>query len=250
MARIIDDCIVETTTTTGTGPLTLAGAVTGFRTFASVCSVGDRVYYLIEAIDGSGNRTGEWETGFGTYSAAGELTRTTVHKSSNANAVVNLSAGTKRVILSLTAADVAYKGALVHKAADATAQNITSASVVTWDSEAYDTHAFHDNVTNNTRLTVPAGLAKRVRLSAQISFSALTADGWTMAAIYKNGSASWTGAGIAHVESGQIAPSMQVQTAVITPADGDYFEVFVQTETDTSLTIVAATSWFQIEVVE
>lgn len=104
MARIFDDCVVETTTTTGTGALSLAGAVTGFKRFNEVMtSPSDTCYYLIEAIDGSGNRTGEWESGLGTYSAANQLTRTTVHKSSNSNNVVTLSAGTKRVMICATA---------------------------------------------------------------------------------------------------------------------------------------------------
>jgi hypothetical protein len=105
VALIVDDSIVETSSTTGTGALTLLGAVTGFKTFGTVMtSPSDTCYYLIEAIDGSGNRTGEWEAGLGTYSASNTLTRTTVHKSSNANAAVSFSAGTKRVMICATAA--------------------------------------------------------------------------------------------------------------------------------------------------
>lgn len=103
MALIVEDCIVETSTTTGTGAFTLAGAVTGFRAFSAVCATSDTFYYLIEAVDGSGNRTGEWETGLGTYSGANTLTRTTTYRSSNSNNAVNFSAGTKRCMISATA---------------------------------------------------------------------------------------------------------------------------------------------------
>lgn len=104
MALIIEDRIMETSTTTGTGALTLAGAYTGYRAFSSVCtSPSDTCYYLIEAVDGSGYATGEWETGLGTYSGASTLTRTTVSRSSNANAAVVFSAGTKRVSISAVA---------------------------------------------------------------------------------------------------------------------------------------------------
>lgn len=100
MPRIAEDRILETTTTTGTGALTLAGAVTGFRAFSAVMtSPSDTCYYVIEAVDGSGVPTGEWETGLGTYSAANTLTRTTVLESSNSGSVVTLSAGTKRVFM-------------------------------------------------------------------------------------------------------------------------------------------------------
>lgn len=104
MPRISEDRVLETSTTTGTGDFTLAGAVTGFRAFSAVMtSPSDTCYYGIEAVDGSGVPTGEWETGLGTYSAANTLTRTTVLESSNGGAAVNFSAGTKRVFIAALA---------------------------------------------------------------------------------------------------------------------------------------------------
>jgi hypothetical protein len=97
MALIRADRVKESSTSTGTGTFTLAGADSTYRTFASVCAVGDTVYYAIA------HRTAnEWEVGLGTYSATNTLTRTTVHSSSNANAAVTFSAGTKDVLLALT----------------------------------------------------------------------------------------------------------------------------------------------------
>lgn len=102
MAHIIEDRIAETATTTGTGDFTVAGAIIGFLAFSAVMAVSDTCYYMIEAVDGSGIPTGEWETGLGTYSAANTITRTVVDRSSNANAAVAFSAGTKRVVLAVT----------------------------------------------------------------------------------------------------------------------------------------------------
>lgn len=99
MAHVFADRVVESTTTTGTGALTLAGALTGFLSFGSKCSVSDTVWYTIWAVDGSGNTTGDYEEGLGTYSATNTLTRTTVLVSSNSNAAVSLSAGTKYVAI-------------------------------------------------------------------------------------------------------------------------------------------------------
>lgn len=100
MAHVTDDRIMETTTTTGTGALTLAGAVAGFRAFsAKMTSPSDTCFYMIEAVDTNGIPTGDWETGLGTYTAASTLTRTTVSRSSNADAAVTLAAGTKRVAI-------------------------------------------------------------------------------------------------------------------------------------------------------
>lgn len=103
MAHIIKDRVKETSTSTGTGTFSLAGAMTGFRAFSAVCSVGDTVRYAIQAVDSNGAPSGDWEVGYGTYSAANTLTRTTVVDSSNAGSAVNFAAGTKQVWVGMDA---------------------------------------------------------------------------------------------------------------------------------------------------
>lgn len=103
MALIIANRVKETTTSTGQGALTLAGAMVAYQTFAAVCAVGDTAYYALQAVDATGAPTGAWELGIGTYSAASTLTRTTVLSSSNANAAVVLAAGTTQVWIDLEA---------------------------------------------------------------------------------------------------------------------------------------------------
>jgi hypothetical protein len=107
MTLIVADRVAETSTTTGTGALTLAAAITGFRRFSAVCSTNDTVYYAIIAVDVNGNPSGDWETGLGTYSSSNTLTRTTPQASTNSNNAVNFAAGTKHVYLSATAAHLA-----------------------------------------------------------------------------------------------------------------------------------------------
>jgi hypothetical protein len=86
------DRIQETTTTTGTGTVTLAGAVTGYRAF-SVVGDGNTCFYCIT--DAS-----NWEVGQGTYTLSGTtLSRDTVFASSNSNALVSFGAGSKLVFL-------------------------------------------------------------------------------------------------------------------------------------------------------
>jgi hypothetical protein len=90
---------METTTTTGTGQLTLAGAVTGYQSFAAVGD-GNVCPYIIQEVDSNGIPNGAWEEGWGTYVASGtKLTRSMIVRSSNSNAVVSLASGTKRVRL-------------------------------------------------------------------------------------------------------------------------------------------------------
>ena len=101
MALVVKDRVQETTTTTGTGTITLAGAVTGFQSF-SVIGNANTTYYTIAA--GS-----EFEVGIGTYTASGTtLSRDTVLESSNAGALVNFSAGTKSVFVTYPAEKSLY----------------------------------------------------------------------------------------------------------------------------------------------
>ena len=92
MALVLADRVRETTTTVGTGTVTLAGAVTGYQSF-SVVGNGNTTYYTI-----AGQGTTEWEVGIGTYTSSGTtLARTTVLDSSNSGSLVSFSAGTKDV---------------------------------------------------------------------------------------------------------------------------------------------------------
>jgi hypothetical protein len=95
------DRVCELTTSTGTGPLALAGAVAGYRSFLSAIGNGVSCYYCVEAVDAAGLASGGWEVGVGTLSGGSTLSRTTVLASSNAGALVSFAAGTKRVLAAL-----------------------------------------------------------------------------------------------------------------------------------------------------
>lgn len=106
MAHRTENRVLETTTTTGTGTFTLAGAVTGFRSFAGAglsSSNGDTCYYEAWGVDSNGNATGEYEAGLGTFGASNTLARTTIYDSSNSGSAVSFSAGTKYVALAMLA---------------------------------------------------------------------------------------------------------------------------------------------------
>lgn len=143
MALIVADRVAETSTTTGTGALTLAGAITGFRRFSSVCSTNDTLYYAIIAVDGNGNPSGDWECGLGTYSSSNTLTRTTPQASTNSNNAVNFAAGNKYVYLSSTAnylglfAQLAGTSSFTAKQTFSAGADITPATVPTTTAVGY-----------------------------------------------------------------------------------------------------------------
>jgi hypothetical protein len=108
MALVLADRVKETTTTTGTGTVTLLGASTGFQSFAAVGN-GNVTYYTI-----AGQGTSEWEVGIGTYTSSGTtLSRTTVLASSNSGSLVSFSAGTKDVFVTYPAGKSTYQDSTV-----------------------------------------------------------------------------------------------------------------------------------------
>jgi hypothetical protein len=143
MAHIITDRVRDTTITTGTGPITVLGAApTGYKTFGSACADGDTIWYAIVAVDGSGNPSGEWETGLATVGTSGTvLTRTTVFTSTNANSAVNFSAGPKDVWGDLPATKIANysaNGKSLVEAANYSAMRTLLSLVPGTDVQAYD----------------------------------------------------------------------------------------------------------------
>lgn len=106
MAFVVKDRVKETTTTTGTGTVTLLGASTGFQSFSAIGNA-NTTYYCIAGQTGS-----EWEVGIGTYTSSGTtLARTTVLASSNSGSAVNFSAGTKDVFVTYPASYATFSAA-------------------------------------------------------------------------------------------------------------------------------------------
>jgi hypothetical protein len=107
MALVINDRVKETTTTTGTGAVSLAGAVTGFETFAAGIGNSNTVYYCIAHQDQA-----EFEVGLGTLDGdSSDLTRTTVISSSNSDNAVDFSSGTKDVFCTIPASKLIFEDA-------------------------------------------------------------------------------------------------------------------------------------------
>jgi hypothetical protein len=95
MALVLADRVKETSGTTGTGDISLAGATTGFQRFADTVGDGNTTYYAISLVGG-----GQFEVGRGTYiSATNSITRDEVFDSSNNGSLVDFGTGTKDVFV-------------------------------------------------------------------------------------------------------------------------------------------------------
>jgi len=121
MAFILKDRVKESTTTTGTGNISLGGALATFDTFQSYLSNGDTTFY---AIAHASSGVDEWEVGLGTWNTGNTLSRTTVLAGSNGTSAVTFSAGTKDVFMTYPASKAIVSGE------DAAFANITVTGTV------------------------------------------------------------------------------------------------------------------------
>ena len=158
MAFVIADRVRETTTTTGTGTITLGGAVTNFETFAANLSNSDTTYYAI--VD---NTNGAFEVGLGTFTSSGTTLARSVIASSNSNNLVDFGAGTKDVFITVPASkmvvedgsnNVAIGGTVTATAFSGSGASLTGVDVVNDTSPqlggALDVQT-HDIVTTSNR---------------------------------------------------------------------------------------------------
>ena len=184
MALVINDRVKETTTTTGTGAVSLAGAVTGFETFAAGVGNSNTTYYCIAHQDQA-----EFEVGLGTLDGdSSDLTRTTVISSSNSDSAVDFSAGTKDVFCTVPASKLIFEdadndvtigrnltvtGDLTISGDDLTLTTNTSGAALISDGTNFNPVAISGDITIGT--TGTAAIGSGVVVNADINSSAAIA---------------------------------------------------------------------------
>jgi hypothetical protein len=126
--------VQETTTTTGTGALSLDGAVAGYQGFLDPSNIGDGDYVPYMLLDGDGS---SWERGMGLLASGSPntLTRSFVFESSNAGAAIDLTSGTHTVMLTPHPEIRSFRGCRLQPAA----QDVTSQAWLTIGTELEDT---------------------------------------------------------------------------------------------------------------
>ena len=131
-------------------------------------------------------------------------------------------------------ASATFVGCQLEKITSTQSISNATATAVTFNSEVFDTDGFHDNSTNNSRITIPTGKAGKYLLTAQISFAA-NATGARIIKIYKNGSILMLG----NVLSAAPATDFTVinNTTLVNASVADYFEVFAEQSSGGSLNL-------------
>lgn len=132
-----------------------------------------------------------------------------------------------------------FRGARARMSSDDTTQNVTGTAAVSFDLADFDTDSFW-SAGSPTRLTIPASKGiKYVELTGQVYTSSSTADTWLSVVIrhYNSGSVLQRSVGARWIEAGNTNRVLFTTSGPLSVADGDYFDLAVQEESDTSVTI-------------
>ena len=175
MALVLNDRVLESSTTTGTGPFTLAGAASSFQSFSTGIGANNTTYYAI-----ANTGANEWEVGLGTLDATGLiLTRTTVYRSSNSNSVVTFSAGTKNVFCTYPASkSINYDASGNVAISNATLTAATVASNLLFSGTALRFQGDFSNATFNSRLAFQSSTTNATTGIYAIPNGTSTAASW------------------------------------------------------------------------
>ena len=168
MSFVIADRVRETTTTTGTGTLSLDGAVAGFQAFTAVGN-NNTTYYTIQG-------TTEWEVGIGTY-LANTLSRDTVLSSSNGGSKLLLTAGTKDVFVTLPAGKTVIS--VAGKVGEVTLSNTDISGLGTMSTQNANSVAITGGTINGTTIgatTASTGIFTTLTINDNSTFGTSNSD--------------------------------------------------------------------------
>lgn len=154
--------------------------------------------------------------------------------------------GSWSAMISVSMTSITFSGARVTPSSNLTGVNYTTKTAIPFNSENFDTNAYHDNVTNNTRLTVPASV-NYVEVTGAVQTVNDTSSTWGLLQIWKNGVGTGTLVGTNQSQGVSGSKNMGVNSGPLAVVAGDYFELAFQEQSDTSVDIEATTTWFAIK---
>lgn len=237
----------------GTGDISLGSGQTGFIGIQDHPDTTDGMTVEYIAIDGNNK-----EFGIGTYSATGDvLTRTWIQGkiesgvySKNPGTGVNLTANAV-IQCGPVATNMNFRGCLITKSSPQSITNITQ-TAASYDTEIFDTNAFHDSAVNASRITIPAGVSV-VRLSGCVRFAA-NSTGHRYAFFVKNGNQAnlETTSIVRLLPVSTFEPNYPLSPIVDYCTPGDYYEIVVYQDSGAPLNIASSKNghYFLCEVIQ
>jgi len=209
MALVINDRVKESTTTTGTGTVTLGGAIQGFETFLAGVGNSNTTYYCIVL-------NAEFEVGLGTLASdSSTLARTTVISSSNSDSAVNFSSGTKFVFCCLPASKTTILDASNNLTLPGklSMPDVTSGKILVADGTSYEEVAVSGDVTiaSSGAITIANNAVETAMINADAVTGAKIADDAINSEHYTDGSID-----TAHIADSQITNAKMADNAIDT----------------------------------
>jgi tetratricopeptide (TPR) repeat protein len=130
-------------------------------------------------------------------------------------------------------------GCSLYRTADQSISNAT-ATMISWDAELYDTNSFHDNTTNPTRMTIPAGLGGKYLISVSIPYTA-NAVGERVGYVHKNGTLFYL------TSRGNLSATIGTfvnYSYIINLAATDYIEIQTYQSSGGALSVLGAVTYY------
>jgi hypothetical protein len=146
---------------------------------------------------------------------------------------------------------MAFVGVILKRSADSGSLNFSTNQIADWNTELIDTDAFHDTVTNNSRITIPSSVNGKYGIfHASIGIGSLAGtDQTNLIILQRNGSQIFNGT------AGQICTNdqgsdiwMTIETCPLLLTTGDYYEIIAFSH-DTTAIWEATYSSFALYVV-
>lgn len=168
------------------------------------------------------------------------------YSSATANTNTRLGIGTTGQLLTVVggvpawttvSSSPTFSGAQVYPSATSQAIADSTFTILNFNTESYDTNSYHDNSTNNSRLTIPT--TGYYSLTAQVMFEGNT-NGGRIIQIYKNGTTALTY--FSGNYGGFTSDTSFLTTINVNATAGDYFEVRVRQSSGVSLGVLGLNS--------
>ena len=139
----------------------------------------------------------------------------------SANQILTVDSSTATGLKWAAPAAASFVGCSLYKGSNQTLTNNTT-TLLTWDSEEFDTDGFHSTVTNTGRITIPSGKGGKYLFTWNVSYTA-NATQIRETALKKNGSTiTYQDFPVSSVNSETSMTASYIASAVAT----DYFELF------------------------